>query len=117
MNKFKSMTPLKQTTVYVPIPVETEYPEQDVKTIFYRGELDTRIGSRGMEQPFTHWLKPTSGYLLTSEELERIISDTWNACMSRVVYEDQPNSDMKEKYKEVIGEPLKKNEYLKKVLP
>lgn len=45
------------TKCYIPVKVEDEYPGQDIKTIFFRGDLDTRVVVRGYEEPFTHWLK------------------------------------------------------------
>ena len=64
------MNQLVPQKVYVPVDANDELPDNDVKTIFYRGNLDTRVGQRGVEQPFTHWLKEQSLYCLTKEELE-----------------------------------------------
>lgn len=70
----------KQSLVYLPVSVQEEYPETSVQTIFFRDKLDTRVGARGFEQPFTHWLKPINDvYVFSLEELKKLLGDAFDA--------------------------------------
>jgi hypothetical protein len=95
---------LKQTKVYVPTDVKIELPKniKAVFTIEKRGNpiLNDRIGTALFKPPNifnsddeeanypTHWLKPSEGYFLTKEELERVIRDAFDAARIKCVTND-----------------------------
>lgn len=70
----------KQNVIYLPVSVsENGIAPSDLKTIYYRElnpGLDVKVGSRGMEKPFTHWLEPlTDQYLFTRDQLAEYLAN------------------------------------------
>ena len=117
---------LKQTKVFVPTDVKIELPKniKAVFTIEKRGNpiLNDRIGTALFKPPNifnsddeeanypTHWLKPSEGYFLTKEGLERVIRDAFDAGVDWITDDsDFPMGDSKKEFPD-------KEQYIKQIL-
>lgn len=103
------MQPLKETKVYIPIDVNVELPEKEgYYTVLYTAEgrddvkkdqyfKDKFYSIHYQFYKITHWLKEQTGYFLTKQEMEELITDNLDKGFNLAKYETD-NEDEKNEY-------------------
>lgn len=115
------LSALNEQTVYVPVDVKNEMPPKGMAvSASFDGQnfqyTATGKGWKPTEVRYTHWLRPSAGYFHTPDEMRKLIGEVWEACMSAVMFEDQPDGELKDAYTKTVGVPLNKQQLLNKLL-